>query len=156
MLEAREELSHPERPGKAERPTMSHLHSITVDAAHPAALARFWAAALEGYAVRAYDAAEVARLAERGLTPETDPTVMVDGPGPSLCFQQMPGRTEGRNRWHVDLVAASREAEVERLCALGARVRDVREGWTTLLDPEGNPFCVLDPGVVQKPAKSVS
>lgn len=124
---------------------MSRIDSITVDAQHPAALARFWAATLEGYAVRAYDEAEIARLAALGLTPETDPTVMVDGPGPTLCFQKMPGRTSGRNRWHLDLEGAPREAEVERLRALGAQVRDVHEGWTTLLDPEGNPFCVLDP-----------
>ena len=123
---------------------MSRIDSITVDAQHPAALARFWAAALEDYAVRAYDEAEIAKLAALGLTPETDPTVMVDGPGPTLCFQKMPGRTTGRNRWHLDLVGVRREAEVERLCALGARVRDVRDGWTTLLDPEGNPFCLLD------------
>ena len=124
---------------------MSRIDSITVDARHPALLARFWAAALEGYAVRAYDAAEVARLGDLGFTPETDPTVMVDGPGPTLCFQKMPGRTNRRNRWHLDLVGAPREAEVERLRALGARVRDVHDGWTTLLDPEDNPFCILDP-----------
>ena len=124
---------------------MARIDSITVDARHPASLARFWAAALDGYAVRAYDDAEIARLASLGLTPETDPSVMVDGPGPTLCFQQMPGRTSGRNRWHLDLRGAPRPAEVERLCALGARVRDVHEGWTTLLDPEDNPFCVLDP-----------
>jgi hypothetical protein len=124
---------------------MSRIDSITVDAEHPASLARFWAAALEGYAVRAYDDAEIARLAALGFNPETDPTVMVDGPGPTLCFQQMPGRTTGRNRWHLDLVAAEREAEVHRLCTLGARVREIREDWTTLVDPEGNPFCVLHP-----------
>lgn len=124
---------------------MSRIDSITVDAQHPASLARFWATALEGYAVRAYDEVEVARLAALGLTPETDPTVMVDGPGPTLCFQKMPGRAKGRNRWHLDLVGGLREAEVERLCALGARVREVCDGWTTLLDPEDNPFCVLDP-----------
>jgi hypothetical protein len=124
---------------------MRHIDSITIDARHPASLARFWAAALEGYAVRAYDEAEIARLAELGLTPETDPTVMVDGPGPTLCFQQMPGRVSGRNRLHLDLRGGPRETEVERLCALGARVRDLHDGWTTLLDPEGNPFCVLDP-----------
>jgi hypothetical protein len=124
---------------------MSRIDSITVDAQQPASLARFWAAALEGYAVRAYDEAEIARLAGLGFTPETDPTVMVDGPGPTLCFQKMPGRTQRRNRWHLDVVGASREAEVERLRALGARVRDVRDGWTTLLDPEDNPFCVIDP-----------
>jgi hypothetical protein len=123
---------------------MTRIDSITVDAQHPASLARFWAAALEGYAVRAYHDAEIARLAALGYTPETDPTVMVDGPGPTLCFQKMPGATTGRNRWHLDLVGAPREAEVERLCALGARVRDVHDAWTTLLDPEDNPFCVLD------------
>ena len=64
---------------------MTRIDSITVDAEHPASLARFWAAALEGYAVRVYDEAEVARLAALGLTPETDPTVMIDGPGPTLC-----------------------------------------------------------------------
>jgi hypothetical protein len=57
----------------------------------------------------------------------------------------MPGRVSGRNRLHLDLRGGPRETEVERLCALGARVRDLHEGWTTLLDPEGNPFCVLDP-----------
>ncbi len=124
---------------------MSRIHSITVDAAHPASLARFWAEALEGYAVRAYDDAEIARLAALGLTPETDPTVMVDGPGPTLCFQQVDGPASGRNRWHLDLRSGPREREVERLCALGAVVRDVHPEWTTLLDPEGNPFCVLDP-----------
>lgn len=124
---------------------MPRIDSITVDAVRPAALARFWAAALEGYAVRTYDEAEVARLAALGLTPETDPTVMVDGPGPTLCFQKMPGKTRGRNRWHLDLRGASRETEVARLCELGATVREVHDDWTTLLDPEGNPFCALDP-----------
>lgn len=124
---------------------MVRIRDIVVDSRHPASHARFWAAALDGYAVRAYDDAEIARLAALGLTPETDPSVMVDGPGPTLCFQQMPGRVEGRNRWHLDLVGGPREAEVARLRALGATVRDIHEDWTTLLDPEDNPFCVLDP-----------
>ena len=124
---------------------MLRLRDITIDAQHPASLARFWAAVLDGYAVRAYDDAEIARLAALGLTPETDPSVMVDGPGPTLCFQQMPGRTVGRNRLHFDLQGGPRAREVERLRALGARVRDVHDTWTTMLDPEDNPFCVLDP-----------
>lgn len=124
---------------------MVHIRDIVIDSQNPAQHARFWAEALEGYDIRPYDEAEIARLAELGLTPETDPTVMVDGPGPTLCFQQMPGRVEGRNRWHLDLVGEPREAEVRRLCGLGASLREVRGGWSTLLDPEGNPFCVLDP-----------
>ncbi|MBX3707253.1 MAG: hypothetical protein KF911_11550 [Pseudomonadales bacterium] len=121
------------------------IDSVTVDAAHPTGLARFWAAALPGYAVRVYDATETARLAALGLTPETDPVVMVDGPGPTLCFQRMPGQTAGRNRWHVDLRGGTVPDEVARLQRLGATVREVRDGWTTLLDPEGNPFCVIEP-----------
>jgi hypothetical protein len=124
---------------------MIRIASITIDSQHPAALARFWAAALEGYSVRAYDEAEIARLAKLGFTPETDPVVMVDGPGPTLCLQRMPGKTEGRNRWHIDVAGGPREVEIERLCRLGARVQEIKRDWTTLLDPEDNPFCVLEP-----------
>ena len=123
---------------------MAKFSFVTVDAQHPAGLARFWAAALDGYVVRAYDEAEIQRLATLGLTPETDTCVMVDGPGPTLCFQKMPGRTAGRNRLHFDLVGGKRDQEVKRLCALGARIRDVHEQHTTLLDTEDNPFCELD------------
>ena len=112
---------------------------------HPAGLARFWAAALEGYAVRAYDEAEVARLAGLGLTPETDPQVAVDGPGPTLWFQQVAEKKTARNRVHLDLVGGERAAEVARLGELGATVRDEHDGFTVMLDPEGNEFCVLDP-----------
>jgi hypothetical protein len=33
-------------------------------------------------------------------------------------------------------------ADVGRLEALGARVRERRDGYTIMLDPEGNAFCV--------------
>lgn len=69
---------------------MVSLRHIVVDCEHAPSLARFWAAALDGYAVRPYDDAEIARLASVGLTPETDPTVTVDGSGPTLLFQQVP------------------------------------------------------------------
>ncbi len=122
---------------------MARLTEIVIDAAHPAALARFWAAALDGYAVRAYDEDEIARLAGLGFTPETDPGVMVDGPGPSLCFQRKDAPKTQRNRVHLDIVGP-RAAEVQRLTALGARVRDEHDGFTVMLDPESNEFCVVD------------
>ena len=123
---------------------MGRLKEIVIDADVPSRLAQFWAAAVEGYAVRAYDDAEIARLAELGLTPETDISVMVDGPGPTLCFQLRRGPRPWRNRLHLDLAAADRALEVRRLVALGAsRLRDA-EGYTVLRDPEGNPFCVVD------------
>lgn len=121
---------------------MARLREIVIDADHPAALARFWAAALEGYAVRAYDDEEIARLAGLGFTPETDPTVMVDGPGPTLCFQRRAGPRPARNRIHLDVSAVDQEEEVSRLSALGARLVRHAGGYTVLRDPEGNNFCV--------------
>jgi Glyoxalase-like domain len=121
---------------------MARLKEIVVDALHPAALARFWAAALDGYSVRPYDAAEIARLARAGFTPETDPAVAVDGDGPTLFFQQAATVNASRNRVHLDVACESRSREVARLERLGARVRDVRATHTVMLDPEGNAFCV--------------
>lgn len=123
---------------------MGRLREIVIDADHPAALARFWAAALDGYAVRAYDDEEIARLAGLGFTPETDPTVMLDGTGPTLCFQRRAGPRPARNRIHLDLSAADRGAEVSRLLALGARLARQADGYTVLRDPEGNNFCVTE------------
>jgi hypothetical protein len=125
---------------------MADLSEIVVDALHPAALARFWAAVLDGYAVRAYDDAEVERLAARGYTPETDPSVAVDGPGPTLFFQVTREPKTSRNRVHLDVKHVDRRAEVGRLEGLGAAVQDERDDHTVMLDPEGNEFCVRDPG----------
>lgn len=124
---------------------MVRLRDIVIDAARPARLARFWEAALEGYAVRAYDDAEIERLAAVGRTPDTDPQVALDGPGPTIWFQENPEPKTARNRVHLDLIGGERASEVERLCALGASVRDEHDGFSVLLDPEGNEFCVLDP-----------
>jgi hypothetical protein len=124
---------------------MARLKEIVVDALQPPELARFWAAALDGYAVRPYDADEIARLARMGLTPETDPSVAVDGDGPTLFFQQTRATKSQRNRVHVDVECDSRAAEVACLERLGARVRDVHASHTVMLDPEGNEFCVRGP-----------
>ena len=123
---------------------MGKLREIVIDADHPAALARFWAAAIDGYAVRPYDDAEIARLAALGLTPETDPTVLVDGPGPIICCQLRSGPRPERNRVHLDLAAADRPAEIARLRALGATLWFEQAGFTVMRDPEGNQFCVAD------------
>ena len=123
---------------------MARVTSIVFDCTDPPGLARFWAAALDGYAVRPYDDAEIARLGSLGLTPDTDPSVAVDGPGPTLFFQRWPDPSTARSRLHLDVVAGSRGEEVARLCALGARVRNERDGYTVMLDPEGNAFCVED------------
>jgi hypothetical protein len=123
---------------------MAKLKEIVVDADNPAQLARFWVQVAEGYAVRAYDEAEIARLASLGLTPETDPVVMIDGPGPTLCFHLRRGPRPFRNRIHLDLSSPDRGAEVERVMALGATLWRREQTYTTLRDIEGNPFCIVD------------
>lgn len=123
---------------------MLRITEIVIDSLNPAVLARFWAGVLTEYEVRPYDDAELASLAERGLTPATDPAVAVDGPGPTLFFQRTDTPKAGRNRIHFDLKTPRRETEVERLTALGATVRDVHDEYTVMLDPEGNEFCILE------------
>lgn len=121
---------------------MAKLDAVTVDCRHAAALARFWAEALDGYAVRPYDDEEIARLAGLGLTPDTDPTVMVDGPGPSLCFQEVPEDKLTKNRVHLDIETSDRDAEVDRLSRLGAARVTTFDTHVLMQDPEGNEFCV--------------
>ena len=119
---------------------------IVVDARSPYHLAHFWAEALPGYDVRAYDAAEVDRLAALGLTPETDTSVRIDSnTGPTVWFQLSETLTLARNRIHFDLAFGPREPEAARLVALGASIRDEHSDHTVMLDPEGNQFCLFDP-----------
>jgi hypothetical protein len=70
---------------------------------------------------------------------------------PTWLFLKVPEPKAAKNRVHVDLTTADREAEVLRLVALGAtRLGDKDEWglqWTVLADPEGNEFCVAaEPG----------
>ena len=69
---------------------------------------------------------------------------MVDGPGPSLCFQAVAGRRYANNRVHLDIEVADRANEVERLKGLGAEAVRVLPSYTVMRDPEGNQFCLAD------------
>jgi hypothetical protein len=48
-----------------------------------------------------------------------------------------------RNRIHFDVECADTAGEITRLTSLGAVVRDEHDGFTVMLDPEGNEFCVV-------------
>ena len=131
---------------------MARLKDVVFDAAHPASLARFWAAALDGYEVAPYDEAELDRLRAAGIyDPEDDPTVLVEPsaagtPGtpaaPRFFFQLVPESKQVKNRLHLDLACADVHAEVDRLTRLGARVLAEHDPWVTMADPEGNEFDV--------------
>ena len=124
---------------------MARIHDVVVDCRHPASLARFWAAALEGYAVAPYDEAELARLRAAGVDHvEDDPTVLVAAPGvePRLFFQRVAETKVVKNRVHLDLVCDDLAAESARLVELGAAVATTRPDRIVLSDPEGNEFCL--------------
>jgi SAM-dependent methyltransferase len=125
---------------------VANIHDVVIDCAHPASLARFWAAVLDDYEVAPYDEAELARLRSTGVDdPEDDPTVLVESlPGvrPRLFFQRVPETKVAKNRVHLDLTCADLDMEVDRLVALGAGVVARYDGWVTLTDPAGNEFCV--------------
>ena len=89
--------------------------------------------------------AKFSRLAQLGFTPETDPTVLVDGPALTLCFQQVTETKRGKNRVHLDVTSDDRHREIRRLEQLGAVTQNDYEDHTTMLDPEGNEFCIADP-----------
>lgn len=124
---------------------MAVLRDIVFDCVQPASLARFWATALDGYAVAPYDDAELSRLRAAGVEgPEDDPTVLVVGAEgtPRLWFQLVPEPKVVKNRIHLDLTADDPTTEIQRLVSLGATEMHRVGSRTTMADLEGNEFCV--------------
>jgi predicted enzyme related to lactoylglutathione lyase len=113
------------------------LHHIVIDAHDLPGLARFWAEVL-GWRVLSEREREVV------IGPEVSAPL-------GICFMPVDDRKTVKNRLHLDLTtsAADRDAEIERLLALGARQVEIgqtgAESWTVLADPEGNEFCVVRP-----------
>jgi predicted enzyme related to lactoylglutathione lyase len=113
------------------------LHHIVIDSHDLPAQARFWSQVL-GW--------KILSEREREIVIGTD----VDAPV-GICLMPVSDRKQVKNRLHLDLTPGpdGREAEVERIVALGARRADIGqtgdESWTVLADPEGNEFCILRP-----------
>ena len=130
----------------------THLVSVVIDAADPAALARWWSTAL-GWPISLEEDGEVV---VEPLGTDLEDRV------PALVFVPVPTTKAAKNRVHLDLAAEDaedRDTIVERLLAAGASRADVGqsgdESWVVLADPEGNEFCVLScrelPGVAPAP-----
>jgi catechol 2,3-dioxygenase-like lactoylglutathione lyase family enzyme len=120
----------------------TRLVHLIVDAAEPARLARFWAAAL-GWEVGAEEDGVVD--IEPGAYRYPDPVAL------PLVFIPVPEAKTGKNRVHLDVapgLGEDHDAAVKALLALGAVPADIGQGdvpWTVLADPQGNEFCVLSP-----------
>jgi hypothetical protein len=109
------------------------LANVTIDCSDPGKVAGFWSAAL-------------GRLVDDGASDFFVSIGIADRTQPAWFFIKVPEGKVVKNRVHFDLHTEDREAEVGRLLALGAqRFEDHDEHgtrWTTLLDVEGNEFCV--------------
>lgn len=116
----------------------AHLANVTFDCEDALTVARFWSAVLD-----------------RPISTSPEPssgfaaigTIDHDDNGsPAWLFQRVPEPRTSKNRMHVDLASADREAEVARLEALGAKRLDDQDQsgfrWTVMADVEGNEFCV--------------
>ena len=119
---------------------MIRLGTIVMGAEQVERAVAFWAAVLD------YDPVQVPG-------PENDFTILVppSGEGTRVALQRSDTPAEEVPRVHLDLVVddrAAQEAEIERLCGLGA----TRVEWSypddpdfvVLADTEGNRFCVVD------------
>lgn len=133
---------------------------LTIDAADPARLARFWGRALGWQSVPPEEPDTTWWRHYRGRgTDFTDRLFDSEGLRPPIWFQQVPEAKSGKNRLHLDLYPAGRDDSlpferslalmdglVGELVALGATVahREVAHdfGYVVMLDPEGNEFCV--------------
>ena len=115
--------------------------ALTIDAAHPAALADFWGKAL-------------GRPVSPGAVPG-DTAVDATGPdsGPRMILHNPPEPGTAKNSVHLVLITDHYDEEIERLTGLGARPLNeiklpaIRAGGatfsvsqTTFADPEGNEF----------------
>ena len=113
------------------------LLAVTWDAHEPARLAQFWAG-----------------LLGREVVEDTD-GASLPGHDAQLGLRFVPSLAEkgGTNRMHLHLTSASAEDQQQTVATalgLGARHLDVgqlpEEGHIVLADPEGNEFCVIEPG----------
>ncbi|MGW7196667.1 VOC family protein [Streptomyces chryseus] len=116
-----------------------HLHALCFDAHDPLRLAHFWAGVL-GW--------ETADDSSDGIA-----ILPSDDTGFRIRFSASQEQKAGQNPLHFDLTSASladQRGVVARALGLGARHIDIgqrpEEGHVVLADPEGNEFCVIEPG----------
>ena len=133
---------------------MANKIQITVDAGGPRALGAFWCKVL-GYIEQppppGFETWEEA-LDSMGID-RSDPDrafaiVDPDGVGPRMFFLRVPEGKSAKNRLHLDVHTDPDQLQerADALVEIGATLVgefDEPEGhWITLLDPEGNEFCL--------------
>ncbi|MDT0343667.1 VOC family protein [Streptomyces litchfieldiae] len=117
----------------------AHLHALCFDANDPPRLARFWAGVLDW---------ELVDDPRDGIA-----LLPSDDTGFRIRFLPTQEEKTEQNRMHFDLTSTSLDNQQQTVATaleLGARHIDVgqrpEEGHVVLADPEGNEFCVIEPG----------
>ena len=110
--------------------TMEQLRSlaVTIDCADARAAATFWSQIVGG-AVNDGATEEFASLHRPGHL--------------ALSFVQVPEPKTAKSRTHLDVSVDDLESAVQRAVQLGATHHAGYDGWATLLDPDGNEFCLV-------------
>ena len=142
---------------------MSVSVQVTMDAASPGALARFWAFALgyqEDPPPAGYESWADWAVANGIPEERWDDAAGIrdpDGTGPRVFFQKVPESKTTKNRVHLDVNVGrgiddnddrwrAVLAHAEALTAEGATVVEERSEygshWMVMTDPEGNEFCL--------------
>ncbi|WP_037305979.1 VOC family protein [Amycolatopsis orientalis] len=110
------------------------LHAVCFDANDPLRLAKFWAGVL-------------------GWTPDGETLVPADDTGFRIRFVPTEEKKSVKNHAHFDLTSTSLENQretVAKALELGGGHIDIGQGpeeeHVVLADPEGNEFCVIEPG----------
>ena len=116
---------------------MVSLGMITMDTTDPRRIATWWAERLSGEIV--FDADNWFCI------------VQAEGIPVALGFQRVDAPAPGKNRLHLDLVRAAgedRRAVLDDWIRAGAthlgRRGEESLAWDTLVDPDGNEFCIAD------------
>jgi predicted enzyme related to lactoylglutathione lyase len=112
------------------------LNHVTFACADPQRLAEFWAQLLDGYSAQ-----------------PVGESWRASGDGAELFFNRMQKSPTIELPIHLDVNVPDREAELQRLLGLGARlvetkshsIGELEETWTVMRDPEGNGFCIQTP-----------
>lgn len=132
---------------------MVNRFQLTVDAANPRTLGAFWCEVL-GYieqppppGFETWEEALDAFGIDRSDPDRAFAIVPPDTDGPRIFFLKVPEEKVVKNRWHLDVgVPDDMHKRADELVELGATIvqefNEPEGHWITLLDPEGNEFCI--------------
>ncbi|MPZ73736.1 MAG: VOC family protein [Nitriliruptorales bacterium] len=123
---------------------VSRLVALCVEAVDPIRVARFWAAVLQW---------DVDQASRHGDSHDAVGVVSPDRKTIRMLFLPVQARKANKNAIHLDLSSSSLDDQSEAVAKFierGAQHIDVgqrpEESHVVLADPEGNEFCVLEPG----------